>query len=293
MREVTRREAIKVALRGAAYTAPIILASQRVAAAPGMISGASADLAVTISASPPEPIFGITENVTVTLTNNGPSPATTIRVSALFASLSNFGTVTAITQSRGSVQVTFGNANWVVLTLPVGASETLTAAVQVTARFAVPPPSATVSAAILSSDQPDPQSRNNSDSLTLTEIFPIGVQSATITQRATAATCGGGSPAQFVQSFALQLAYDEAGQALDIYISPNDASPVGAFTKLGSVMTDGQGRASFAGSATVTTQTATPPTSVTFNVVDQGNPPQVSLSSKTFLVTTTVPCGTP
>ncbi|GEM_PF-4851032 len=283
MREITRREAMKSALKAGAYATPIILSAVVPSAVSAQVSGPMADIALLKTVDNPTPLAFSTVTFTVTATNNGPAAATGVVVSDVVLGLPF--TPTSSTPSQG----TYSNITgiWAIGPLAVGQSVNL----KITGQVGITP--FTNTATVTASSPTDPDPKNNSASASVSLVRAAGVQSATITQRATTATCGGGSPGQFVQTFILQLAYDEVGQALDIYISPNNASPVGDFTLLGSVTTDGQGRARFAGSVTVTTQTATPPTSVTFNVVDQGDPPQAALSSKTYPVTTTVPCETP
>lgn len=287
---ISRRAAMKTALKAGVYVSPVAIA----VALPGVVSAQTlitggprpADLAITKTANPTAFIDNATVTFTITVTNNGPGIATGVVVNDQLPTGLTF--VSAI-PSQGTYTASSGV--WTVGTLANGASATL--AIVVRPINGLPFNSFLTNTATVTSTSTDPNPANNSASATVQIKFlaSTGVVSAAITQQPTAATCMGSATPQYTETFALHLAYDEPNEALDIYISPNNVSPAGVFTKLGTVTTDLQGAATFMGTATVTTQGMTAPTSITFNVVAQGGSPQTPLSSKSYPVTVNRPCG--
>jgi hypothetical protein len=157
---VSRREAMKLALKGGAYAAPVVLAS----AIPFGVAAATpapgtADLQVTFTLTSATPAVGSLETIRVTVTNLGPSNATNV---VLNGNLFIFGFATpTFAVSQGTLDPVTGA--WTNPLLAVGASATLTVTGTVTAAGA-----RTATAGITHSDQPDPNAANNNVSITIT-----------------------------------------------------------------------------------------------------------------------------
>ena len=173
----SRRDIIRGALKGTAYAAPVVLA----AAVPRAVAAASpvfADLVLTLTANPSNPLVGGTTIITLTITNAGPGAATgvvvTDKVPAGF-------TLVTFAVSQGTYDPATGI--WLVgaLAAPPGAARhagverfaplaltnAATLQLTVTANGA-----GTDTAAITHSDQPDPNAGNNTASLTVTPGAP-------------------------------------------------------------------------------------------------------------------------
>jgi uncharacterized repeat protein (TIGR01451 family) len=118
----------------------------------------SSDLSLSKTLSNPSPNVGDTITLTTTLTNNGPSAASTVRISdALPAGL----TLVTATASVGAY--TPGTGIWAIESLVTGASATLTLTATVAGSSATTP-----TASIQSALHRDPNTANNSASVTVT-----------------------------------------------------------------------------------------------------------------------------
>ncbi len=160
--QVSRREAMKTALKAGAYAAPVILMAT-VPQVVGAISPlpATVDLAVAKSAIPVSGGVPTTTTFTVTVTNNGPGTASAITVTdALNATAFQYLSSTA---SQGSYNPATGA--WTVPQLAVGATATLT--INVLALLEGPQ---TNTATLTSSTPSDRTAANNTASATFTGI---------------------------------------------------------------------------------------------------------------------------
>ncbi len=166
----TRREFIKRALAGTAYVAPVIVSGvvpSVVSASPPPVLGA--DLSLTAAVDNSGPAVGDTITITLTLVNGGLDTATNVTVrDTLPAGL----TFVSALPSQGVYDPATGI--WSVGTLaPLAGSAAVKATVASTATLAL---RATVTgsgritdtATITHSDQPDPNSGNNTASVTIT-----------------------------------------------------------------------------------------------------------------------------
>ncbi|HEU5089706.1 MAG TPA: DUF11 domain-containing protein, partial [Roseiflexaceae bacterium] len=122
------------------------------------VTGLTTDLALTKSVNQPQPNVGNNVTFTVTIANNGPGDATGIVVSDLLPAGLTF---ISATTSNGSIY-TAGSGAWNVGTLANGAGATLQIVARVDQAGTI-----TNQASITASDQPDPNSANNSASASL------------------------------------------------------------------------------------------------------------------------------
>ncbi len=165
--QVSRREAIKTAMKTGAYAAPVIL----MATAPQVVGAispppATVDLAVAKSATPVSGAVPTTTAFTVTVTNNGPGAASAITVTdALNATAFQYQSSTA---SQGAYNPATGA--WTVPSLAAGATATLT--INVLALLEGPQ---TNTATLTSSTPPDRTAANNTASATFTGIIGLGI----------------------------------------------------------------------------------------------------------------------
>ncbi len=165
--QVSRREAMKTALKTGAYAAPVILMAT-VPQVVGAVSPplATVDLAVAKSVTPVSGAVPTTTAFTVTVTNNGPGAASAITVTdALNATAFQYQSSTA---SQGAYNPITGA--WTVPQLAVGATATLT--INVLALLEGPQ---TNTATLTSSTPSDRNAANNTASATFTGIIALGV----------------------------------------------------------------------------------------------------------------------
>jgi large repetitive protein len=156
---IQRREAMKLALKGGAYAAPVILASTIPSAVSAATPPPSADLQVTFTLTTPTPTVGTVETIRVIVTNLGPITATNVVVNGNLFIFGFAAPTFAVTQ--GSLNPITGA--WTNPSLAVGAAAILTVTGTVTAVGA-----RTANVGIVSSDQPDPSTANNNVSITIT-----------------------------------------------------------------------------------------------------------------------------
>lgn len=178
---LSRRAAIKRALRSGVYAAPSILSFSLPAAVVAATSPlpttvaiavatatsplmSTADLSLTISADTRTPLRGGAITLTITLVNNGPNAATNVVVGAQFDRLASFDNAIP---SQGAYDSATGQ--WIVGTLPDGARATLTIRLTLVIFFIEP---ITFAANVAHSDQLDPNPSNDSASVTITPVQP-------------------------------------------------------------------------------------------------------------------------
>jgi len=124
------------------------------------INGQQADLAVTKTVDNATPNVGDTVTFTIGVHNNGPSDATNVALGDLLPASLSF---VSASPSQGSYDDVTGI--WTVGTLTaVGATSSATLTVVATVQAAGP---TTNTASVVASDQPDPNTANNSDSASL------------------------------------------------------------------------------------------------------------------------------
>lgn len=164
MREdVTRREAMKTALKAGAYAAPVLLAVSAPAAVGAATPPATVDLAVTNSAAPPSGVVPTMTTFTVTVTNNGPVAASSIAVTdVLNATAFVFQSSTA---SQG--MYTAATGIWSIPSLAVGVTATLTITV-----LALLVGAQTNTATLTGSAPPDANQANNTATATFIGLPP-------------------------------------------------------------------------------------------------------------------------
>ena len=122
----------------------------------------SADLAVTKTIAPTAtPLVGSSITYTVTIRNNGPSTATNVAVTDNVPA----GLTSVIATPSGATTYNGGTGVWTVGTLTNGATATLTIQATVSARGTV-----VNTATITASDQADPNSANNTASVSYTTL---------------------------------------------------------------------------------------------------------------------------
>ena len=126
--------------------------------------GGTADLAVTKSVNNPSPNVGGQVAFTVTVVNNGPSPATNVTLNDLLPAGLTFIS-TGTTASQGSYDG--ATSVWTVGSLANSGTATLTIQAQVNS--ATPQ---TNTAAVRTSDQPDPITANNTASVQVSTTAP-------------------------------------------------------------------------------------------------------------------------
>ncbi len=151
MGEVTRREAMKAALKAGAYATPVVLS----ATVPQMVSAAtpplSADLTITKAVDIPAPAVGANVTFTLVVNNRGPAVATGVVVTDLLPAGLTFVSSSTL---QGSYSAATGL--WTIGTLAIGARAMLTL-VATAAIVGV-----TVNTATVRADQGDPDLSNNS-----------------------------------------------------------------------------------------------------------------------------------
>ncbi len=160
MGEITRREAMKTALKTGAYSAPVILSVTIPAAVSAQVSGKStANLALTKTVDNAFPIVGSNVTFTLAVGNNGPGAATGVVV--------NDGLPAGLTFVSGvATQGSYSSATgiWTIGALAVNQQVTLT----LVATAAGPAGTArTNTAARTASSPPDPNPANDSASATV------------------------------------------------------------------------------------------------------------------------------
>lgn len=166
--DITRREAMKAALKAGAYAAPVVLAAT-VPQAVGAVSPAPAtvDLAVGKTVDPAGDAVPAQVAFTVTVTNNGPGAASAITVKDALNPMA-FVYLTS-TASQGAYDPITGV--WTIPTLAAGAKAFLTITV-----FALLEGAQTNTATLTSSTPSDRTAANNTASATFTgtEGFILG-----------------------------------------------------------------------------------------------------------------------
>jgi uncharacterized repeat protein (TIGR01451 family) len=172
-RQMTRRAAMQTALRGAAYSAPAVLAATLPARLAAVSPLPGADIAVTKTVNTAAPPLGGSVIFTITATNHGPAAATDVVVTDNLAiPFTPFGA----TPSQGTFSTVTGI--WTIGPLAVGQTVTLTMP------GVVGGTAFTNTATRTASAPPDPNAANDSASASVSpgEIRPpMGVQPATIT----------------------------------------------------------------------------------------------------------------
>ncbi|MDQ2785429.1 MAG: DUF11 domain-containing protein [Chloroflexota bacterium] len=163
---VTRRAAMKTALKAGAYAVPILIT----VAVPAGVAALSpslpmADLFVRKTVDNPAPFPFTNVTFTVSVSNNGPNDATGVTVLDKLPAGLTFVSATPAAAYNTTTGI------WTVGALPNSGSATLLIVTTVTQAAS---PSATNLASVSHSDQGDPNPSNNSDSATVTPLVIVG-----------------------------------------------------------------------------------------------------------------------
>jgi uncharacterized repeat protein (TIGR01451 family) len=208
------RAAVIASAVGAGGVAGVALARQgaqqvstiRLIGAAAVSGGPSADLSILKDVSSARPNVGDTITFGVTVTNNGPNPATNVTVTDLLPAGLSF---VSATPSQGSYNA--GTGVWSVGSLAVSGSATLLIQATVTS-----PNPMTNTASISHSDQVDPNTANNTATITVTP------QQADLAVQKT-----GPDSAAHDQTFAYNITVTNNGPDAATNVTVTDLLPVG------------------------------------------------------------------